>query len=87
MANFDTKEFVNEGMDVVVNDVVADKGVNLGPGAAIGLGVGLACAVIGVGKLIVMGVNAYKEKKKLNLVERGDLTKSEDTERDEESEE
>lgn len=82
MANFDEK-IVNEGVELMVEDVVADGGKSLGTGAAILIGVGLACAV-GVGvKLVKKGVEAIKAKKELRLVERGDFVKSEDLDQEE----
>lgn len=83
MANFEAKEIVNEGVELMVEDVVADGGKSLGTGVAILIGVGLACAVGAGVKLAKKGIDAIKAKKELRLVERGDFVKPEDLEHEE----
>ena len=78
MANFETNEIMNEGVELMVEDVVADGGTGIGTGYAILIGAGLAC-VVGAGiKLAKKGIEAYRAKKELHLVNEEDLAKSED---------
>lgn len=58
-------EIMNEGIENVMEDVVANESTGVSTGVAIAIGVGIACA-IGVGvKLMKKGIAAYKAKKEL----------------------
>lgn len=58
-------EIVNEGIQTVVEDVMADKVRGIGTGGMVAIGIGLAC-VVGVGGWLVKKVvKTVKDKKAL----------------------
>ena len=56
---------INEEIDVMDNEVMAEGGSGVGTGVAMLIGAGLAFAVTAGTKLVKKGIAAYKAKKEL----------------------
>lgn len=73
-------EFINEGMEVIIEDVVADEATGMNPGVAVLIVAGVAAAV---GAGVVLAKKAYaahKAKKELRKPDAEVLVEPEDLE-------
>lgn len=73
-------EFINEGMEVIIEDVVADEATGMNPGVAVLIVAGVAAAV-GAGVVLAKkAYAAYKAKKELRKPDAEVLVEPEDLE-------